>query len=597
MSIDDYAFCNCVALTNIKILASVMSIGDYVFMGCSSLENVTIPDSVTSIGDYAFAYCDALTTIEIPNNVIKIGESAFASCDKLFTVILGDSVKSIDKNAFANCFNLQTVGYTQDATMKENIVIRANNEKLLNAKWYYNFCKTTHTYIGDCDATCNICEFPRTVNASHAYTNSCDDTCNICGYVTAITHTFTDDCDSVCNICSFEREIIYDYTITTDEDITLSYSTTANVRFVVSDETIAYITGTGMSSVVIGSYVSKTVSATITPKKPGGVIVSVVDSYNNVLAKSLLLVVEGEHQFKLSKTISVRDCVTPGKAVYVCKFCAFEKEEYEEAYGHSYSYGCDAICDRCDFVRTDISHNNTKNVAEVKATCTTKGYTSGVYCNDCQKYISGHTEITIDTNAHKWDNGTVTTTATCKVSGVKTYTCQHNASHKKTEDLGINASNHVNTKNIEEVKATCTTNGYTAGVYCNDCQKYISGHKEIAKDTSNHINTKNVAEVPATTENVGYAEGVYCNDCKKYISGHKEIPKLTIAIGDLDGNGKISAADARLALRASVGLETLNSAQKKAADIDGNGVITAADARLILRASVGLEEPKEWLIK
>lgn len=60
-------------------------------------------------------------------------------------------------------------------------------------------------------------------------------------------------------------------------------------------------------------------------------------------------------------------------------------------------------------------------------------------------------------------------------------------------------------------------------------------------------------------------------------------------LGDIDGDGAIKAADARLALRASVGLETLTETQKKAADADFDGVIKAADARLILRASVGLE--------
>lgn len=68
---------------------------------------------------------------------------------------------------------------------------------------------------------------------------------------------------------------------------------------------------------------------------------------------------------------------------------------------------------------------------------------------------------------------------------------------------------------------------------------------------------------------------------------------LTLAwageLGDIDGNGSITAADARLALRASVGLETLSAEQTAAADADFNGTITAADARLILRASVGLE--------
>lgn len=67
-----------------------------------------------------------------------------------------------------------------------------------------------------------------------------------------------------------------------------------------------------------------------------------------------------------------------------------------------------------------------------------------------------------------------------------------------------------------------------------------------------------------------------------------------LQLGDVDGNGKITAADARLALRASVGLENLNPTKKATADIDGNGTVTAADARLILRASVGLEDLKKY---
>ncbi len=59
--------------------------------------------------------------------------------------------------------------------------------------------------------------------------------------------------------------------------------------------------------------------------------------------------------------------------------------------------------------------------------------------------------------------------------------------------------------------------------------------------------------------------------------------------GDVDGDGVIAAADARSALRAAVGLESLSADAEKAADVDFDGEVTAADARLILRASVGLE--------
>ena len=65
--------------------------------------------------------------------------------------------------------------------------------------------------------------------------------------------------------------------------------------------------------------------------------------------------------------------------------------------------------------------------------------------------------------------------------------------------------------------------------------------------------------------------------------------QLPLIAGDIDGNGTISANDARLVLRSAVRLENLNSRQLRAADVYKDGSITANDARLILRASVKLE--------
>lgn len=61
------------------------------------------------------------------------------------------------------------------------------------------------------------------------------------------------------------------------------------------------------------------------------------------------------------------------------------------------------------------------------------------------------------------------------------------------------------------------------------------------------------------------------------------------ARGDINRDGKITAADARLALRISAGLEQATDEQRTAADINEDGKITAADARKILRISAGLE--------
>ena len=60
-------------------------------------------------------------------------------------------------------------------------------------------------------------------------------------------------------------------------------------------------------------------------------------------------------------------------------------------------------------------------------------------------------------------------------------------------------------------------------------------------------------------------------------------------LGDLDFDGLITASDARLALRAAVGLEDFDALLVSVGDVDFDGKVTAADARKILRAAVQLE--------
>ncbi len=78
------------------------------------------------------------------------------------------------------------------------------------------------------------------------------------------------------------------------------------------------------------------------------------------------------------------------------------------------------------------------------------------------------------------------------------------------------------------------------------------------------------------------------------IVGNKLIPATAEAasykMGDVDNDGEVTASDARLALRAAVGLENFTADQTKRADMDKDGDVTAQDARLILRTAVGLEQ-------
>lgn len=67
-------------------------------------------------------------------------------------------------------------------------------------------------------------------------------------------------------------------------------------------------------------------------------------------------------------------------------------------------------------------------------------------------------------------------------------------------------------------------------------------------------------------------------------------PKWPVSmLGDVDLDGKVTAKDARLALRVSAKLETLTATQLRLADLNSDGIVTAAEARKILRVSAKLE--------
>ena len=76
------------------------------------------------------------------------------------------------------------------------------------------------------------------------------------------------------------------------------------------------------------------------------------------------------------------------------------------------------------------------------------------------------------------------------------------------------------------------------------------------------------------------------------------LPAGAFLVGDVaDNDGTVTASDARLVLRASVGLETLSEELKAIADTDENGSITASDARTILRMSVNLDPQLHYFTK
>lgn len=72
-------------------------------------------------------------------------------------------------------------------------------------------------------------------------------------------------------------------------------------------------------------------------------------------------------------------------------------------------------------------------------------------------------------------------------------------------------------------------------------------------------------------------------------TGKVYVTFINSRLGDLNSDDKVSAADARLALRLAVKLDSSTRELTVVADVDENGAVNASDARSILRVSAKLQ--------
>ena len=125
---------------------------------------------------------------------------------------------------------------------------------------------------------------------------------------------------------------------------------------------------------------------------------------------------------------------------------------------------------------TKCEHTNTTDVAAVAATCIESGYTAGVYCNDCETYISGH-EVVAATG-HSWGTWSQTSAPTCTAAGEQVSTCGNCG---ETQTQSIPATGH--SYNGVVTPPTATEQGYTTYT-CTVCgNSYVGDYVEALGET------------------------------------------------------------------------------------------------------------------
>ncbi len=139
--------------------------------------------------------------------------------------------------------------------------------------------------------------------------------------------------------------------------------------------------------------------------------------------------------------------------------------------------------------------------------------------------------------------------------------------------------------NAEPAFDMCDTNSATAGIFKAACidNATVPAGKVIV------LTFEVIAPDACSTNLVLTVEEAYDgkDNPVSMVGGAWEMQIVKSVPGDVNGDGRVTAIDARWVLQAASGARTLDNAQSIAADVNGDGKVSAIDARWILQVASG----------
>ncbi len=367
--------------------------------------------------------------------VTKSGSTSWASTT--FSVVAGDKIYITYSKDSSQSSGTDTVYFKIDDS-SSSIAASTVNPTCEDAV-ICDICGETvkealgHTYSGDCDTSCNVCEKTRTA-VDHTFDNACDTVCNVCEFEREITHDYQEsfdennhydkctvcgdvinsqphvydnNCDAYCNECENQRTPdvhkvgFYTFTNATNYPFSLADGVYSSTNKANNSSATATITIHRSGTIKIdyrtsteSSYDYLTIKLNSTTK--------VSKSGNTSWASTTIPVVKGDKiyityskdgsqssgtdsvYFKLDPVpgFSLAEDLEPTcEDAVICDICG---ETVKEALGHSYSGVCDTSCNVCDKIRTAPDHTfDNACDAECNVCATTRVPSDHVYDNAC----------------------------------------------------------------------------------------------------------------------------------------------------------------------------------------------------------------------
>ena len=535
-SIVDSAFSGCIGLTSITIPDSVTSIGCSAFFGCTGLTSITIPDSVTNIGSRAFTYC-RLTNISVTENNESYSAQDEVLLNKEKTEVIQylygtipNSVTSIGSYAFSDC-------YITDLTIPDGVTNIGDSA--------FSGCIGL-TSITIPDSVTSIGSFAFSNCQSLANVTIGNSVASIDNYAFACCYSLTNV--EIPNSVTYIGASAFSNctrltSITIPESVTSigasTFSSCTGLTSITIPNSITSIGGSafcgciGLTSITIPNSVTFLGGGAF-EDCTGLTSVTIPDSVTRIRKRTFLGCIS-------LTSVTIPDSVTSIDDI---------------AFG-----GCSSL--------KDVYYNGT---SEEWAKINIDNEANG---NDDLLNATFHFNYVAPCN-HVWDNGEITTPATCTVDGVNTFTCSV-CGETKTETIEKKEHSVVIDKAIPP---TCTATGLTEGSHCSVCGEILTA-QETVKATGHNI--VNDAAVPATFTAAGKTAGSHCSVCKTVIVAQKTIPKLGAA-----KFSKVKAAKKKFtatwaAVNGVDGYEIQYSLKKNMKKAKKKNVIGSAKTKLVVK--------------
>ncbi len=415
-----------------------------------------------------YEYRTEIAAVVLENGVESVGEYAFYNCSRQLTVQIPQSLRLINENAFNTDGAITAVYYMAPVGQFGSITVKGSNDRLLSAQRHSHVAGGGTSFTQQQNFTAATC------TAAGGY--DLIERCQYCQLLLGNTHQ------------------------------TIPPKGHTPGEIVIENEAAATCYAQGRYDRVVycadcGAQLSR--NSVVIPAAHGETAVRVEKTWDNGFPRHsdvTYCTVCGGELSRAYHTMKLR--LTSGE-----DFCG-DPHDLEAKIPHR----VDVLCMDCrpggyevvlssNHIDSDDSGSVIQREYRVIAapTCTSDGVAEHckycIPCNDLKNMLSEVQEeplfdggepffsryswftAVLPALGHDYDGGVITTPATCAAEGVKTFTCRNDPSHVYTE--AVPATGHPNAVTVPEAAATATEHGHTEGVWCPDCETWLSGHEVI----------------------------------------------------------------------------------------------------------------------